>query len=58
MQEVEVADCRVARVNEKTSSDSSIAIQHPEAPAYTAGLTSIFKGAEHKYLDGPGIPGH
>ena len=58
MQSVELANCRVARVNEKTSSDRSIAIQYPEAPACAAGLTTIFKGADHKYLDGPGIPGH
>jgi hypothetical protein len=58
MQEVEVADCRVTPVNEKTSSDRSIAIQYLEAPACTAGPTAIFKGAEYKYLDGPGIPGH
>ena len=58
MQEVEVADCRVTPVNEKTSWHRSVAIQYPEAPACTAGLTTIFKGAEYKYLDGPGIPGH
>ena len=58
MQAVELANCRVARVNEKTSSERSIAIQYPEAPACTAGPTAIFKGAKYQYLDGPGIPGH
>ena len=58
MQVVEVADCRVARVNEKTSSDRSVAIQYPEAPACTARFTAIFKGVKYQYLDGPGIPGH
>ena len=58
MREVEVADCRVTPVNEKTSSDRSIAIQYLEAPAYTAGLTATFKGAKYQYLDGLGIPGH
>ena len=58
MQEVEVADCRVTPVNEKTSSDRSIAIQYLEAPACTARLATIFKGAKYQYLDGPGIPGH
>ncbi len=57
MQEVTVADCRVTPVNEKTSSERSIAIQYLEAPVCAAGLTAIFKGAKHQYLDGPGIPG-
>ncbi len=58
MQAVESANCRVARVNEKTSSERSIAIQYPEAPACTAGTAPIFKGAKRKHLVGNGIPSH
>ena len=43
MRVVEVADCSVARVNEKTNRQRNAAIKYPSAPASIAAAPSIFE---------------
>ena len=56
MQVVEVADCSVARVNEKTNRQRNAAIKHRTACPSCAERSFIFKGPQQKYLAGHRIP--
>ena len=58
MQALEVADCSVARVNEKTSRQRYTAIKHRTACPSCAERNSISKGPQQKYLAGHRIPGN